>query len=396
MSNIKLTQRSQRIKESPTMAITAAAAALRAAGKDVIGLGAGEPDFHSPQTAKDAGVQAIKDNKTLYTQVDGIPPLKQAIIDKLAQDNKLDYANNQILVSVGAKQALFNLCLAGLEKGDEAIIPAPYWVSYIDMVELAGATPVTISADRSANFKISPAMLKNALTDKTRAFFINSPSNPTGKLYSAAELKALGDVLEEFPQVVIISDEIYEHILWNGEFSNILNVCPQLKDRTVIINGVSKCYAMTGWRIGYAAGPLPLINEMKKIQSQSTSGACSIAQYAALAALQSDNIEIPTMVTEFKQRHDYMAESLAAIDGIEVVPADGTFYLFPWIGGLIEKMDGINDDLTLCSYILDKAEVAVVPGSAFGAPGYMRLSYATSMDNIQESMARISKLFKGT
>lgn len=378
------------------MAITAAAAALRAAGKDVIGLGAGEPDFHSPQSAKDAGVQAINDNKTLYTQVDGIPPLKQAIIDKLAKDNKLDYDNKQVLVSVGAKQALFNLCLAVLEKGDEAIIPAPYWVSYVDMVELTGATPITITADKSKDFKISPAMLRDALTDKTRAFFINSPSNPTGKLYSAEELKALGDVLADFPQVVIISDEIYEHILWNGEFCNILNVCPQLKERTVIINGVSKCYAMTGWRIGYAAGPVPLIKEMKKIQSQSTSGACSIAQYAALAALQSGNQEIPAMITAFKKRHDYMAEGLAAIDGIEVVPADGTFYLFPWIGGLIEKTNDIDDDLALCSYILDQAEVAVVPGSAFGTPGYMRLSYATSMDNIQEAVARITKLFKTT
>ncbi len=378
------------------MAITAAAAALRAAGKDVIGLGAGEPDFHSPQSAKDAGVQAINDNKTLYTQVDGIPPLKQAIIDKLAKDNKLDYDNKQVLVSVGAKQALFNLCLAVLEKGDEAIIPAPYWVSYVDMVELTGATPITITADKSKDFKISPAMLRDVLTDKTRAFFINSPSNPTGKLYSAEELKALGDVLADFPQVVIISDEIYEHILWNGEFCNILNVCPQLKERTVIINGVSKCYAMTGWRIGYAAGPVPLIKEMKKIQSQSTSGACSIAQYAALAALQSGNQEIPAMITAFKKRHDYMAEGLAAIDGIEVVPADGTFYLFPWIGGLIEKTNDIDDDLALCSYILDQAEVAVVPGSAFGTPGYMRLSYATSMDNIQEAVARITKLFKTT
>lgn len=378
------------------MAITAAAAALRAAGKDVIGLGAGEPDFHSPQSAKDAGVQAINDNKTLYTQVDGIPPLKQAIIDKLAKDNKLDYDNKQVLVSVGAKQALFNLCLAVLEKGDEAIIPAPYWVSYVDMVELTGATPITITADKSKDFKISPAMLRDALTDKTRAFFINSPSNPTGKLYSAEELNALGDVLADFPQVVIISDEIYEHILWNGEFCNILNVCPQLKERTVIINGVSKCYAMTGWRIGYAAGPVPLIKEMKKIQSQSTSGACSIAQYAALAALQSGNQEIPAMITAFKKRHDYMAEGLAAIDGIEVVPADGTFYLFPWIGGLIEKTNDIDDDLALCSYILDQAEVAVVPGSAFGTPGYMRLSYATSMDNIQEAVARITKLFKTT
>ncbi len=375
------------------MAITAAAAALRAAGKDVIGLGAGEPDFHSPQIAKDAGIQAIHDNHTLYTQVDGIPPLKQAIIDKLARDNQLDYDNKQVMVSVGAKQALFNLCLALLEKGDEAIIPAPYWVSYLDMVELAGASPVCISAGKDADFKISPAMLKQSLNENTRMMFINSPSNPTGKIYTAEELKALGEVLLEFPQVVIVSDEIYEHILWNGKFCNILNVCPQLKDRTIVINGVSKCYAMTGWRIGYAAGPTQIIKEMKKIQSQSTSGASSIAQYAALAALKSDNSEIPAMVTEFKKRHDYMAEGLAAIDGIEVVPADGTFYLFPWIGGLIERTDGIDNDLALCSYILDKAEVAVVPGSAFGAEGYMRLSYATSMDNIQQAVSRITKLF---
>ena len=386
---MKISQRTQRIKESPTIAITAQAAALRAAGRDVIGLSAGEPDFPSPQLAKDAGIKAIQDNQTLYTAADGMPELKEAIISKFTGDNQLNYEPNEVLVSVGAKQALFNLCLALLEKGDEAIIPAPYWVSYLDMVELAGAQPVCITAGRETNFKLSPARLREELNDNTRLFFINSPSNPTGKVYSGDELAALAEVLLDFPEVVIASDDIYEHILWHGEFHNILNVCPQLKDRVVVINGVSKCYAMTGWRIGYAAGPREIIKAMKKLQSQSTSNPTSISQHAALAALKSDNSDIPAMNKAFKERHDFMAKELGMIDGVEVLAADGTFYLFPWVQGLIDRLAGVSDDISLCSFLLDKAEVAVVPGSAFGAPGYMRLSYATSMDKIKEAMKRI-------
>lgn len=390
---MKITQRAQRIKESPTMVITANAAALRAAGKDVIGLGAGEPDFPSPNSAKDAAIKAIENNKSYYTAVDGIAPLKEAIKEKLQRDNALEYQLNEIIVSVGAKQSLCNLVLSLLEEKDEALIPAPYWVSYLDMVELAGAKPVIIPSGKEKNFKISAEQLKQYLNSKTRLFFINSPSNPTGKIYSQEELKELGQVLLEYPQVTIVSDEIYEHILWEGSFCNILNVIPELKERTVIINGVSKCYAMTGWRIGYAAGNTEIIKAMKKIQSQSTSSPCSISQYAAEAALHGNNEEIIVMNKEFKKRHDLMAEMLDKINGVELVEADGTFYLFPQIIGLIERTDGVENDLQLASYILDKAEVAIVPGSAFGAPGYIRLSYATSEERIIEAMKRLHKLF---
>ena len=391
---IKISARTKRIKESPTIAISSQAAALRAAGKDVISLSAGEPDFNSPQAAKDAGIQAINDNRSKYTAVDGIPELKQAIIKKFANDNQLEYKPQEIVVSVGAKQAIFNLCLALLESGDEAVIPAPYWVSYEDMVELTGATPVPIQTSTASNFKINGEMLRKALTDKTRLLFLNSPSNPTGKIYSKEELQELGAVLHDFPQITVVSDEIYEHILWEGEFCNLVNACPDLKDRVVIINGVSKCYAMTGWRIGYAAGNETIIKAVKKLQSQSTSNPSSIAQYAAVGALAEGNSEIPKMNAEFKKRHDYMAEQLAAIDGVEVVPADGTFYLFPSVEGLIERLPDVKNDMTLCSFLLDKAEVAVVPGSAFGAPGYIRLSYAAAMDQIQTAMERLHKVCK--
>ena len=391
---MKISQRAQRIKVSPTMAITATAAALRAAGKDVIGLGAGEPDFPSPEAAKEAAIAAIRADKSHYTAVDGIVSLKEAIQEKLHKQNSLDYKLNEIIVSVGAKQSLFNLVMAILESGDEAIIPAPYWVSYLDMVELAGAKPVCITSGKEENFKISPQQLQESLNDKTRLFFLNSPSNPTGKIYSAAELNDLAQVLLEYPQVAIVSDEIYEHILWEGKFCNILNVCPQLKDRVIIINGVSKCYAMTGWRIGYAAGNVEIIKAMKKIQSQSTSNPTSISQYAAEAALQGDDSQIEVMNKEFKKRHDLMAQMLTEINGVEVVPADGTFYLFPRVTGLIERTEGITDDVQLCAHILDEAEVAIVPGSAFGAPGYMRLSYATSLERVEEAMQRLQRIFK--
>ena len=391
--SIKITARAQRIKSSPTLAVSAQAAAMRAAGKNVISLSAGEPDFPAPQAAKDALIQATKDNHTHYTQVDGIPALKEAVAEKFKKDNDLNYQPEQILVSVGAKQALFNLALAVLEEGDEAIIPAPYWVSYPDIVEVTGAKPIALLAGRDDDFKITPPALEAAITPQTRVFFLNSPSNPTGKCYNAKELQALGEVLLKHPQIVIISDDIYEHTLWEKPFTSILNACPDLYERTIVINGVSKCYAMTGLRIGYAAGPAAVIKEMKKLQSQSTSNPTSTSQYAALAALKGDQSQVEVMTAEFKKRHDLLFSALMEIEGMECSQADGTFYLFPQVTGIIERTPGIGDDLELASYILEKAEVALVAGTAFGAAGYLRLSYATSSRPLTEAAARLQDLF---
>ena len=391
---MRLTKRVTAIKLSPTLAVTAKAAAMRAEGIDVIGLGAGEPDFPSAPAAKQAGIEAIHADKTHYTAVDGIPELKQAVVRQLAEDEKLTYTPEQILISVGAKQALFNLALAVLDEGAEAIIPAPYWVSYPDIVTVCGAKPVPLFAGKERQFKIDAKMLAATLNTRTRLLFINSPSNPTGKCYTAEELKALGDVLAEHPDVIIASDDIYRHILWKGEFCNILNVCPQLAERTVIINGVSKSHAMTGWRIGWAAGPAELIRAMKKVQSQSTSNPASISQHAALGALTADLQHTKTMLAEFQQRHQLMLDGLTSIDGIECVPADGAFYLFPSVEALIKRLPQIKDDVDFCSYVLEKARVALVPGSAFGAPGYVRVSYATSTANLQRALERLQSLFQ--
>ena len=391
--NLKIAARARRIKSSPTLAVAAQAAAMRAAGRNVISLSAGEPDFSAPQAAKDAIIKAVRDNHTHYTQVDGIPSLKEAVIEKFRKDNALNYKSEQILISVGAKQALFNLALAVLEKGDEAIIPAPYWVSYPDIVQVTGAEPVTILARQEDDFKITPQMLEKSITPRTRAFFLNSPSNPTGKCYSFAELKALGEVLLKNPQIIIISDDIYEHILWEKSFCNILNACPELYDRTMVINGVSKCYAMTGLRIGYAAGPAEIIKEMKKLQSQSTSNPTSVSQYGALAALQGEQTQVRAMTAEFKKRHDLLFDALTRIEGMECTRADGTFYLFPLVEVLIEKTAGVSDDIELAGYILEKAEVALVAGTAFGAPGYLRFSYATGTNLLTEAAERLQKLF---
>ena len=388
--NMKLSSRVQAVKPSPTLAITARAAELRAAGKDVIGLGAGEPDFDTPDHIKAAAKRAIDEGKTRYTPVDGTPSLKQAVIDKFRRDNGLEYAPDQILVSTGGKQSFFNMAQAVLDPGDEVIIPAPYWVSYPDMVILAGAAPVLVHAGAEQHFKITPAQLEGAITDKTKLFVINSPSNPTGMAYTAEELAALGEVLREHPRILVATDDMYEHIRWEGEFVNILNVCPDLYDRTLVLNGVSKAYAMTGWRIGYAGGPAQIIQAMKKIQSQSTSNPCSIAQYAAEAALDGPQECIQTMLVEFKKRHDYVVERLNAIDGIEALATDGTFYVFPRVRGLIERLDSVNDDLELAEYLIEKAEVALVPGTAFGMHDHIRLSIATSMENLEKALDRIA------
>lgn len=390
--NITLSDRVKAVKPSPTLAITARAAEMRAAGKDIIGLGAGEPDFDTPDHIKAAAVKAIDNGFTKYTAVDGIPSLKQAIINKFKQDNGFDYQLNQILVSSGGKQSFYNLAQALLNDGDEVIIPAPYWVSYPDMTLLAGGVPVIVNATQAQNFKISAEQLRAAITDKTRLFVINSPSNPTGVAYTLDELKALGEVLKDFPNIVVATDDMYEHILWQKDsFVNILNACPELYERTMVLNGVSKAYSMTGWRIGYAAGPADLIGAMRKIQSQSTSNPTSISQVAAETALTDDQSCIETMLVEFKKRHDYVVNELNTIDGVSCLTADGTFYVFPNVEKLIERLEGIENDLDFAEYLIEKAGVALVPGSAFGCPGHIRISIATSMENLENALARIKQ-----
>ncbi|MCQ8117816.1 pyridoxal phosphate-dependent aminotransferase [Methylomonas rosea] len=390
--SITLSNRVKAVKPSPTLAITARAAAMRAAGKDIIGLGAGEPDFDTPDHIKAAAIKAINSGFTKYTAVDGTAGLKKAVIAKFKRDNGLDYQANQILVSCGGKQSFFNLAQALLNPGDEVIIPAPYWVSYPDMVLLADGVPVIIEAGQAQNFKVTPAQLRAAITPKTRLLVINSPSNPTGAAYSLEELKALGDVLLDFPEVLIATDDMYELILWNkGEFVNILNAHPGFYDRTIVLNGVSKAYSMTGWRIGYAAGPAPLIEAMCIIQSQSTSNPTSISQVAAEEALNGDQSCIDTMMVEFKKRHDYVVAELNSIDGIECLPTDGTFYVFPNVEKLLSRLDGINDDLEFAEFLIEKAGVALVPGSAFGCPGHIRISIATSMTNLENALLRIKQ-----
>ena len=393
MFTIRLSSRVNRIKPSPTLAVTKRAKELMAQGKDVIGLGAGEPDFDTPEHIKEAAIRAIRDGFTKYTAVDGTPSLKKAVIAKFKRDNGLDYTPDQILVSVGGKQSFFNLAQAFLDKEDEVVIPAPYWVSYPDMVLLADAIPVIVSAGIDQAFKIRPDQLDRTITRKTKLVVINSPSNPTGTAYTRAELAALGEVLRKHPQVLIATDDMYEHILWADEpFSNILNACPDLKDRTIVLNGVSKVYAMTGWRIGYAAGPKPLIAAMEKIQSQSTSNPTSISQVAAEAALNGDQGCIAPMVRAFRERHDRLVSRLNQIRGVRCLPSQGTFYAFPDFSKAIAAVDGINNDVEMAEYILDKAGVALVPGSAFGAEGHLRLSYATSMEVLEKAMDRLEKL----
>lgn len=388
----ELAARVQNIKPSPTLAVSARADELIAQGKNIISLSVGEPDFDTPEHIKAAAAKALQSGFTKYTAVDGIGGLKRAIINKFAHDNQLKYETSQILVSCGAKHSFYNLFAAVLNPGDEVIIPAPFWVSYPDMAKLMDAVPVFVEADIEQHFKITPAQLEAAITPKTRLLILNSPSNPTGVAYTAAELKALANVLLKYPHVLIASDDIYEHTLWSKEpFSNILMNCPELYDRCIVINGVSKTYAMTGWRIGYAAGPAHIISAMKKIQSQSTSNPTSIAQYAAEAALTGDQSCIAVMTKAYKERHDFILAALQAMPGVKCLPSDGTFYSFPCLNDVIKKSTEINDDIQLAEYLLTKAEIAIVPGSAFGAPGYIRISYATSLEKIKEAMQRMQK-----
>ncbi len=388
--DIALAKRVQKVKPSPTLAVAAKATQMRAQGHDVINLGTGEPDFDTPAYIKEAAIVAINQGYTKYTAVDGIPELKEAIKNKFKRDNGFDYQANQILVSVGGKQSCYNLCQALLNPGDEVIIPAPYWVSYPDMVLLADGIPVIISTTPAQRYKINAQQLEAAITPKTRMIFLNSPSNPSGVAYTLDELKALGEVLKKHPQIVVATDDMYEHILWSQSFVNILNACPELYERTVVLNGVSKAYAMTGWRIGYAAGPAPLMNAMKTIQSQSTSNPCSIAQRAAVAALNGGNESVLAMVEAFHQRHDYVADRLLNIPGVEVIPADGTFYIFPSVQAIIEKR-GYANDLEFSEKLLNEVGVALVPGSAFGSEGCIRLSFATSMEILKDALDRLER-----
>ena len=394
--DVQLSDRVNNIKPSPTLAVTNRAAELRAAGKNIIGLGAGEPDFDTPEHIKAAAIEALQNGFTKYTAVDGTPALKNAIIEKLKRDNDLSYAPNQILVSCGGKQSFFNLSLALLNEGDEVIVPAPYWVSYPDMVKIADAVPVIVTTTQEQRFKMTAEQLEAAITDKTKLVVLNSPSNPTGVAYTREELVALGEVLKKYPNVLVATDDMYEHILFTEEpFCNILMACPELYDRTIVLNGVSKAYSMTGWRIGYAAGPQKLIGAMKKIQSQSTSNPTSISQVGAQAALEASQDCVAEMVTAFKERHDYVVKTLNAIEGVECIPADGTFYAFPSFQQIIDNDDRFEDDIALAEFLLNEAGVALVPGSAFGAPGNMRLSFATSLEVLEDALSRIKKALEG-
>ncbi|MFZ5841762.1 MAG: pyridoxal phosphate-dependent aminotransferase [Pseudomonadota bacterium] len=386
---MRLSNRVQNVKPSPTLAVAARAAELKAQGRNIVGLGTGEPDFDTPEHIKEAAIAAIKRGDTKYTPVGGTPQLKDAIIEKFRRDNGLSYNRKQVLVSSGGKQSFFNLCQALLNPGDEVIIPAPYWVSYPDIVIIADGVPVILNTTVEQHLKITPAQLEKAITPKTRLVVINSPSNPSGIAYSSAELKALAEVLLRHPQVMVATDDMYEHILWTNEkFHNILNVCPELYDRTIVLNGVSKAYAMTGWRIGYAAGPASLMTAMDTVQSQSTSNPCSISQAASVAALTGDQGCMVPMVKAFKERHDYLLAALNAIPGVSCLPSDGTFYAFPNVSGLIRALK-LKTDLELAEHLINHHDLALVPGSAFGSEGHMRLSYATSMSVLEEAIKRL-------
>jgi len=401
LSNITLSNCVNRINESPTLAITAKAAKLKSEGKDVIALAAGEPDFDTPDFIKKAAIKAINDGLTKYTPVSGLPSLKKAVIKKFKRDNKLDYEMSEVIIGVGGKQCIFNFFLALLNPGNEVIIPTPYWVSYTDIVELTGASPVLVHCGIDQSFKMTPTQLEEAVTKNTKIVVLNSPSNPTGSVYSESELRELSNVLLKYPDLYIVTDDIYEHIRLDEQpFNNIIMVEPELKNRCIIINGVSKAYSMTGWRIGFAAGPEKIISAMSILQSQSTSNPTSISQAAAEAALTGDQSCIKPMLYAFIERHAFVVNAFNNIDGIDCIKAQGAFYSFPCAKKAIEslyKKGKIkkNDDITFSEYLLDTKGVAVVPGSAFGAEGYFRISFATSMDNLKEALLRIKEAIEG-
>ena len=385
----------KRIKPSPTVAVTQKARELKAAGKDVIGLGAGEPDFDTPENIKEAAIKAIKDGDTKYTAVDGTPALKKAILEKFKRENNLQYNIDQITVGAGGKHVIYNLMMATLNKDDEVIIPAPYWVSYPDIVLLAGANPVVIECPEEQGFKLTAKDLESSITNNTKWLILNSPSNPTGACYTEQEIKNLAMVLRRNPHVNILSDDIYEHVIYEGfNFFTIAQI-PELKNKVVTMNGVSKSYAMTGWRIGYAAGEKEIIKAISKIQSQSTTNPSSISQAAAVEALNGTQDFIPTRAKAFQERRDFVVNSLNAIDGISCLKPDGAFYVFPSCKDLIGKKDKngkkIENDTDFTQSLLENNNVAVVQGSAFGLEGFFRISYATSMENLEKAMSRIKQ-----
>jgi aspartate aminotransferase len=392
-----LSQRVQTIKESPTLAVTARAARLKAEGRDIIGLGAGEPDFDTPQHIKDAAKKAIDAGFTKYTPVAGIPGLKKAIVAKFKNENGFDYTDKEVIVGVGGKQCIFNLALAVLNPGDEVVIPAPYWVSYADIALVAGAKPVIVECGIEQEFKLTAQQLEAAITAQTKLFMINSPSNPTGSVYTLAELQALGEVLKRHPHVLVATDDMYEHVNLSGEkFHNILNATPELKSRCIVLNGVSKAYSMTGWRIGYAAGPAYIIKAMEILQSQSTSNPTSISQVAAQAALEGPQECITPMLEAFRERHEYVVDRFNSMPGLKCIKAGGAFYAFPDAREAIADLHKAGKitaatDMALSEYLLENVGVAVVPGSAFGAEGYFRISFATSMENLRNALDRIER-----
>ncbi|MDQ6976455.1 MAG: pyridoxal phosphate-dependent aminotransferase [Mariprofundaceae bacterium] len=392
---ITLSHRVQQVKPSATLSITAKAAALRAAGRDIIALSVGEPDFKTPLAARKAGIEAIENGQTRYTAVAGIPELRAAISEKFQRDNKLHYAPEQILVSSGAKQCIYNLLMAMINDGDEVIIPAPYWVSYPDMVLLAEGVPVIVATKENARFKLTPAQLEAAITPKTRLLFLNSPSNPTGMAYSKEELQALGKVLQHHPGIAIATDDIYEKIIFDGiEFVTFAEANPDLIARTITLNGVSKAHCMTGWRIGYCGAPLHLIQAMSKIQAQSTSNPCTVSQYAALAALTVPSDELASMLQTYAARRKWLIAQLNDIVGMTCLQPDGAFYAFPsvepWLGMRTTGGQILQDDVQICAWLLEDTGVALVPGTAFGAPGYIRFSYAVAQDVLEDAINRVA------
>ncbi len=388
----------KKIKPSPTIAVTQKARELKAAGKDVIGLGAGEPDFDTPENIKEAAIKAIKDGDTKYTAVDGTPALKKAIVDKFKRENNLDYDLDQITVGAGGKHVIYNAMMATLNEGDEVIVPAPYWVSYPDMVLLAGGTPIILECNEKQGFKVSPSELEKVITPKTKWIILNSPSNPTGACYSESDIRELSKVLTKHPHVYILSDDIYEHVIYEGfKFFTIAQI-NELKDRVLTMNGVSKAYSMTGWRIGYAAGPKEIVKAIAKIQSQSTTNPSSISQAAAVEALNGKQDFIKERAKSFQERRDFVVKALNEIDGIECLNPDGAFYVFPSCKGLIGKKDlngnVLNNDSDFVKFLLENSGVAVVQGSAFGLEGFFRISYATSMENLKKALEKISSFCK--
>ncbi|MBD1159688.1 pyridoxal phosphate-dependent aminotransferase [Pelagibacterales bacterium SAG-MED14] len=388
----------KKIKPSPTIAVTQKARELKAAGKDVIGLGAGEPDFDTPENIKQAAIKAINDGDTKYTAVDGTPALKKAIVEKFKKENNLDYTADQITVGAGGKHVIYNAMMATLNEGDEVIVPAPYWVSYPDIVLLAGGKPVVMECDEKQNFKINPSDLEKFITPKTKWIILNSPSNPTGACYSENDIREIAKVLEKHPHVYILSDDIYEHVTYEGfKFFTIAQI-ESLKERVLTMNGVSKAYSMTGWRIGYAAGPKEIIKAIAKIQSQSTTNPSSISQAASVEALSGTQDFIKIRADSFQERRDFVVQALNDIDGIECLNPDGAFYVFPSCKGLMGKKDTngkeIKSDTDFVQSLLENSGIAVVQGSAFGLEGFFRISYATSMDNLKKALEKISSFCK--